>query len=154
MTKRRFTMSQITVIRRFAEENPTYSIAQIASKWHSTADCIRKVLGEKHTSRKSLQWRGISVDDHGRPISVFDALALVNHDEDFEARNTHEFTQSAHGPGTPEKVEDLRRRVELGQPLWHPHDQTCFQDAAGGSGSSTGIRYLVHPMGGKGVGAS
>lgn len=34
-------------------------------------------------------------------------------------------------PGSPEKLEILRRRIESGQPLWHPDDRTSFEGLIG-----------------------
>jgi len=61
------------------------------------------------------------------PKTIYEALSRYGHDEDFEPRIdcdavSKEFFGTVHGPGSEEKIEVLRRRVELGLPLWHEDD--------------------------------
>ncbi|MCL5459717.1 hypothetical protein M3M33_13865, partial [Loigolactobacillus coryniformis] len=51
----------------------------------------------------------------------FQALMTAGHDEDFEPTTYGPRTLA--GPGSLEKVEVMRRRVELGQHLFHPGDE-------------------------------
>ncbi len=55
-----------------------------------------------------------------RPDNIFKALIVYGHDEDFQDREPAESTSAA--PGSPEKVEVMRRRVERGEALTHPCD--------------------------------
>lgn len=63
--------------------------------------------------------------------NVFEAILKYGHDEDFypEAAETFEPT---HAPaGSPEKIEILRSRVELGLPLWHEEDRMDYTGLTG-----------------------
>jgi hypothetical protein len=61
--------------------------------------------------------------------TVFDAINRYGHDEDFQPNPELEATQFL--PGTPEKIEVLRLRVENGRGLWSKDDAT-FADAKPG----------------------
>ncbi len=63
--------------------------------------------------------------------SVFDALVRTGHDEDFEPVECSEFVPTDLAAGTPEKIELLRRRVEIGAPLWHERDRADYDDLVG-----------------------
>jgi hypothetical protein len=52
--------------------------------------------------------------------NLFRTIARYGHDEDFQDREPAESTSAA--PGSPEKVEVMRRRVERGEALCHPCD--------------------------------
>jgi hypothetical protein len=54
-------------------------------------------------------------------MNIFQALMTVGHDEDFEPATSGPRTLAA--PGSFEKVEVMRRRIELGQKLFHPGDE-------------------------------
>lgn len=71
-----------------------------------------------------------------QPMTIYEALTLQGHDEDFDPDPCAAFLPTDAPAGSPEKVEVLRRRVELGQPLWHQNDR---QDYAGLTGA-------VHPI--------
>jgi len=59
--------------------------------------------------------------DYGRaPRTVHSDLLLRGHDEDFMPAPADWPTAAL--AGSPEKVEVMRLRVELGQSLWHPND--------------------------------
>lgn len=64
-------------------------------------------------------------------FNVFEAILKYGHDEDFvpEARNDFEATDAP--AGSPEKIEELRRRVELGLPLWHVEDRRDYSGLTG-----------------------
>jgi len=66
--------------------------------------------------------------------NVFEAILRYGHDEDFVPQENDEFTRTDAPAGSTEKIEVLRRRVELGQPLWH------FEDRVGYSGLTGAIR--------------
>jgi hypothetical protein len=63
--------------------------------------------------------------------NVFDAILKFGHDEDFlpEASETFEPTDAP--AGSPEKIEILRRRVEMGLPLWHEQDRFDYSNLVG-----------------------
>lgn len=72
-------------------------------------------------------------DDPDRPRTVFEALRRLQHDQDFIPMEPSEPTTAM--PGTIEKIEVLRMRVELGQPLWHDDDpQFFYRGPIGGPG--------------------
>lgn len=54
--------------------------------------------------------------------SVFDALSRYGHDEDFEGVQSEGFAPTSALPGSMEKLNVMRRRVENGQPLYHEDD--------------------------------
>lgn len=54
-------------------------------------------------------------------MNIFQAIMTSGHDEDYEP--TAFGTPTLAGPGSLEKVEVMRRRVELGQHLFHPSDE-------------------------------
>jgi hypothetical protein len=59
-------------------------------------------------------------------LSVFKAIERVGHDGDFEPAESASFQATGAPPGSLEKLELLRQRVGLGQPLWHENDRTDF----------------------------
>jgi hypothetical protein len=57
--------------------------------------------------------------------TLYEALSVYGHDEDFEPLNfssSPEYHGTKYGPGSLEKIEVMRRRVEVGLPLWHQDD--------------------------------
>ncbi len=69
--------------------------------------------------------------------SIFETIERVGHDDGFEPIESPSFQATDAPPGSLEKIELLRLRVELGQPLWHEHDRTDF------SGLTTSGKSLV-----------
>jgi hypothetical protein len=63
--------------------------------------------------------------------NVFDAILKYGHDEDFAPEATHDFSATDAPAGSPEKIEILRRRVELGLPLWHEEDRFDYSGLTG-----------------------
>jgi hypothetical protein len=63
--------------------------------------------------------------------NVFEAILRYGHDEDWlpEASDTFEPTDAP--AGSPEKIEILRRRIELGLPLWHEEDRIDYSGLTG-----------------------
>jgi hypothetical protein len=55
--------------------------------------------------------------------NVFEALAKYGHDIDFDGKPNELWFPTMYGPGSPEKIEVMRQRVELGVPIWHPNDE-------------------------------
>ena len=72
--------------------------------------------------------------------NVFEAILKYGHDEDFAPNEGREFGPTNAPAGSTDKIEMLRRRVELGQPLWHVEE---VWGAAGGSMAT----YLSTPGG-------
>jgi len=54
--------------------------------------------------------------------NIFQTLLDFGHDEDFIPRPNGLFTPTEASPGSMEKIEVLRTRVQFGLPLWHPED--------------------------------
>ena len=52
--------------------------------------------------------------------------AARDRDDDWEPVLTDDFHPTDVPSGSPEKVEVLRQRVELGQPLWHARDRVDY----------------------------
>lgn len=64
--------------------------------------------------------------------NVFEAILKYGHDEDFDpSEMTTEFEPTDAPAGSPEKIEVLRQRVELGLPLWHCKDRVDFTGLTG-----------------------
>jgi hypothetical protein len=60
--------------------------------------------------------------------NVFEAIVRYGHDEDFVPTIDSNFVASDAMPGSPEKIEELRKRARFGLPLWHPHDRLSYDD--------------------------
>jgi hypothetical protein len=69
--------------------------------------------------------------------NVFEAILKYGHDEDFSPVASENFEPTDAPAGSPEKIEILRRRVELGLPLWHEEDRVDY----------TGLTGAVRPRG-------
>jgi hypothetical protein len=54
--------------------------------------------------------------------NVFEAILRFGHDEDFRPQVRENWQPTDAVAGTSQKVDILRHRVELGVPLFHPHD--------------------------------
>jgi len=63
--------------------------------------------------------------------NVFDAIDRDGHDENFVPLDRDVFVPSDLAAGTPEKIELLRQRVEMGVPLWHEQDRADYNDLVG-----------------------
>lgn len=68
-----------------------------------------------------------------KPRNVQEAIRIYGHDEDFAP--TCEAEPTPHAPGTVGKVEAMRKRVELGLPIWNSKDNDTH-----GNGSSPILR--------------
>jgi hypothetical protein len=55
--------------------------------------------------------------------TIFEAITKYGHDEDYEPKPDVLFFPTMFSPGSDEKIEVLRQRVELGLPLWHEQDE-------------------------------
>lgn len=63
--------------------------------------------------------------------NVFEAILKYGHDEDFAPMEDDDFQPTAAPAGSVEKIEMLRRRVELGHPLWHGEDRCDYSGLTG-----------------------
>jgi hypothetical protein len=63
--------------------------------------------------------------------NVFEAILKYGHDEDFVPEPTDDFIATDAPAGSEEKIETLRRRVELGLPLWHVEDREDYSGLTG-----------------------
>jgi hypothetical protein len=63
--------------------------------------------------------------------NVFEAILKYGHDEDFDPEPTEHFLPTDAPAGSPEKIDVLRKRVELGLPLWHDHDRMDYTGLTG-----------------------
>jgi hypothetical protein len=62
--------------------------------------------------------------------NVFEAILKYGHDEDF-VPDTANFVPTDAPAGSPEKIEILRRRVEMGNPLWNSDDRVDYSGLTG-----------------------
>ena len=60
--------------------------------------------------------------------NVFDAIARDGHDENYLPRKSGDFVPTDAAPGSQEKLHLLRKRVTLGQPLWHDADRCDYHE--------------------------
>ncbi|MBX3423122.1 MAG: hypothetical protein KF752_16315 [Pirellulaceae bacterium] len=63
--------------------------------------------------------------------NVFEAILKYGHDEDFDPIVDDYFMPTDAPAGSAEKIEILRKRVELGQPLWHRDDRVDYAGLTG-----------------------
>ncbi len=63
--------------------------------------------------------------------NVFEAILKYGHDEDFVPVRGDSFVPTDAPAGSQEKIELLRRRVELGEPLWHEEDRIDYSGLTG-----------------------
>lgn len=63
--------------------------------------------------------------------NVFEAILKYGHDEDFDPAADGNFLPTDAPAGSNEKIEVLRKRVELGQPLWHRDDRVDYAGLTG-----------------------
>ena len=64
-------------------------------------------------------------------MNVFDAILKFGHDEEFEPITDGSFEATDAPAGSDDKIEALRRRVELGMPLWHRDDRKDYSGLTG-----------------------
>ncbi len=64
--------------------------------------------------------------------NVFEAILKYGHDEDFApCAESADFKPTDAPAGSPAKIEELRKRVELGLPLWHEEDRADYSGLTG-----------------------
>lgn len=63
--------------------------------------------------------------------NVFEFILRYGHDEDYLPEGGNEFQATDAPAGSEEKIEVLRRRIQLGQPLWHGEDRADFTGLTG-----------------------
>ena len=64
--------------------------------------------------------------------NVFEAILKYGHDEDWLPDNQQSQFECTDAPaGSQEKIEILRRRIELGLPLWHDNDRFDYNGLTG-----------------------
>lgn len=63
--------------------------------------------------------------------NVFEAILKYGHDEDFAPEASEDFAPTEAPAGSDEKIEMLRRRVEMGVPLWHQEDRNDYSGLTG-----------------------
>lgn len=61
-----------------------------------------------------------------QPRNVFEAIIVDGDESQFVVRPASRPTSAR--PGSEEKVEVLRQRVEAGEALWHPDDERVLTD--------------------------
>lgn len=63
--------------------------------------------------------------------NVFQAILKYGHDEDFKPNTTQEFGPTEAPAGSKKKIEAMRQRVEMGEPLWHEEDRSDYSGLVG-----------------------
>ena len=66
-----------------------------------------------------------------QPRNVFEAILKYGHDEDFVPQPSETFEPTDAPAGSDDKIETLRKRVELGLPLWHNEDRVDYSGLTG-----------------------
>lgn len=105
------------------ERAPRYSTA-VAVKYRAT-DRLGQTIAKRMEETRS------DVVVMAGPANIFRAIIEVGHDEDFIPRGDYRFIATGAAPGSQEKIEILKRRVELGYPLWHKHDRNNYNGMTG-----------------------
>lgn len=70
-------------------------------------------------------------DKNQKITNVFEAILKYGHDEDFVPRDDSSFICTDAPAGSEDKIETLRKRVALGQPLWHNADREDYSGLTG-----------------------
>ncbi len=63
--------------------------------------------------------------------NVFEEIAREGHEESFVPVETDEFEPTELPAGSWEKIKLLRRRVEMGVPMWHGADRSDYDGLVG-----------------------
>ena len=63
--------------------------------------------------------------------NVFEAILECGHDEDFFPVATEDFEGTEAPAGSRAKLDELAKRVQKGQPLWHPEDRGDYSGLTG-----------------------
>jgi hypothetical protein len=63
--------------------------------------------------------------------NVFEAILKYGHDEDWAPDPKLDFDATDLPAGSPEKIELLRKRLELGLPLFHENDRYDYNGLVG-----------------------
>lgn len=63
--------------------------------------------------------------------NVFEAILKYGHDEDFAPAESDNFEATDAPAGSQTKIDVLRKRVELGLPLWHNEDRCDYSGLTG-----------------------
>ncbi len=63
--------------------------------------------------------------------NVFEFILKFGHDEDFLPDDSRDFGPTDAPAGSDEKIEVLRNRIVLGQPLWHSDDRKDYSGLTG-----------------------
>ena len=64
--------------------------------------------------------------------NVFEAILKYGHDEDFAPAAESDSFEATDAPaGSQTKIDVLRKRVELGLPLWHNDDRMDYSGLTG-----------------------
>lgn len=64
--------------------------------------------------------------------NVFEAILKYGHDEDFApSAQSSNFEPTEAPAGSEAKIDELRKRVELGLPLWHESDRKDYSGLTG-----------------------
>ncbi len=64
-------------------------------------------------------------------FNVFEAILKYGHDEDFAPTDSNSFSATDAPAGSQSKIDELRKRVELGLPLWHNSDRHDYSGLTG-----------------------
>ncbi|HUE69767.1 MAG TPA: hypothetical protein VMP01_02665 [Pirellulaceae bacterium] len=63
--------------------------------------------------------------------NVFEQILKYGHDEEWLPDPKKDFDSTDAPAGSPEKIEILRKRLELGLPLWHEEDRYDYNNLVG-----------------------
>ncbi len=63
--------------------------------------------------------------------NVFEAIVKFGHDEDFYPEEKEDFSATDAPAGSQEKIDILRKRLEMGVPLWHEEDRMDYSGLTG-----------------------
>lgn len=112
-----------------AERRTTCSLECQAKFAQANADRQKEAHNRRMVERIKFLSEGGSLTQ--KPKTLQQAIELHGHDEDFIPVPCAAFLPTDAPAGSPEKIEVLRRRVELGQPLWHNDDRNDYVGLVG-----------------------
>lgn len=95
----------------------------------SNPDCAKTVTIDRLRTRSASMIQELGAQEFQ---TIFELIANSSVEiDDWEPSNLGEFLPTDAPPGSSEKIEALRQRLERGQPLWHDEDRVDYLGLTG-----------------------
>lgn len=121
------TQSQMRAMADTGLYTPTDIALEFGTTYHACLKVIKGCAFKRFNSQETI-YRG--------EITNCLHAARARLDDKWEPKVSADFLPTEAPPGTLEKVEVLRKRVEAGQPLWHQHDRIDYSGLTCGNPAS------------------